>query len=145
MKQRLSEPYLCLNGHARAKTFQVVLVRAEANADWHTLNHLDVVTSSVFGRQDAAAGASDGRDAFYYAFEVLLECVDVNLRALSGVHPGQLCLFEVCSHPCVGGSHEHHERLSFADAVPNLSAPLSHDSAHWSADMAKAEIQFSAA
>lgn len=118
-----------------------MLARVEADADRHPLNYLDVVAGRVFRGKDAAASARDRRDALDCAVEVFVQGIDVDSGPLPGVHPRELCLFEVCRHPGIAGCDDHHQGLRLGYAITDLRAALSDDAAHRGSDVAEAEIE----
>src|SRR5580692_10706517 len=96
---RLAQPYRGLYRHSGIQPMLWVLAGVELDSHRQALHHLHVVAGCILRGQQAEAIATRAGQVPDVARVVAAEGIDVDCDFLAAMHPGELRLLEVRSHP----------------------------------------------
>ncbi len=121
----------------------MIVIRAgiQHDLDWNALHHFHVVSSGVFGGQQAETSSAGSGNAVYFAVIGSAVGVDFDGDPLANLHLPQLGFFEVRRDPNVVEIDDLHQFLAGSDVLPDFHGPIADDAVHWGDDFCVLQVQ----
>src|SRR6195256_6192807 len=127
--------------HARPQLMIRVLALIQAKPHWQTLNHLYIIASCIFRREQAEYGSRAPGDALDMAGISASIRIDIDFHRVTWANIPELRLLEIRGYPDVIQRHDGHQLLSRRDVLPRLRGPFGDDAIDGSNDACVTQVE----